>query len=245
MSQVPRSYPVEPGLNYVRCGDSYSLPISVNGMIPGTDFGAQFQGAIEPLKIGPGFTSPLSWRPVLGTNGPEYAELRDQIQARIDRAYHAIEIDTQLPQISKNRRSLWNLLTRAEDNLDAAQDAFDTYTPSLPPGPGEPIVYPESLQKNVGGRLTDALRWLRCAEYWTLRLKLYQQALDAYEPPPAALGYTARAPVKHLGFVLPEPEDLPPGPGFGAGAPESSGLRTATVLVGVGAALVLAQKLLR
>lgn len=256
MAKVPKKYPLEP--NAERCGDSYAVSAFVTGEIEGLDFGRQFNTNITPVWFKGGtFSDPHSY-PEIGLGGWEYSESDDVVRARIAAVHSDLDIANHVPLVVKNMKSLRWLLDRAEAEMDVVQAEFDDYKPALPPAEGEMIVYPESLRARVLNRFEDALRHIRCAEYWTARLALYAEAVAAYEPPPRdpsqwlaarhgelkpPLGFRAPPP----GPVLPDPEglgdplDVPPD-----GAPAAQRWKTAAVLIGgAAAAFFLLPKLLK
>lgn len=255
MAKVPTKYPLEP--NAERCGDSYATSAFVTGKLPGLDFGREFNANIKPVYFAGGSYSDPHTYPAIGLGGWEYAESDDLVRARISDVHSDLDIANHVPLVVKNMKSLRWLLERAEAEMDAAQAYFDDFTPALPPGKGEMIVYPETLRGRVLDRFEDALRHIRCAEYWTARLALYSEAVDAYEPPPrdpsqwlAARPGEYRPPVLRTppaGPVLPDPEglgdpfDVPPDR-----APAAQRWKTAAVLIGgAAAAFFLLPKLLK
>lgn len=262
MARVPRSYPVEdvgapPGKSHKRCGDSYQSGAFVTGEIPGLDFGGVYNRAIKPIYFEGMYTDPADI-PNFGKNGWEYHQFTDEVRARIDSAMERINMDDIYPEVAKNRSTLEWPLEHAHAELDAADDLFDDFKPALPPAEGEAIAYPADLGAKVINRVRDALRHLRCAEYWSARLALYSQAVEAYEPPPRDPSQWLRAtPGEYkppLGFrapppgpvVLPDPSELPPPDAVGEASPSDVAQRwkVAAAFAGVVAAFFFLPRLM-
>lgn len=189
MARVPASIPKEPGAQ--RCGDSYKSNIFVTGLIPGTDFGGQFDHSIDSVKFGNSsyipstFSSNTEFRRQLNANN---------FEGRLRGVITKLELDAWAykPNEAKSLRSI------AEAGLDLLQSAR-VYAAAGPP-----------RWSLVQQKLTEAAQHLRCVEYWTWRIYLVQQAVQEYEPP---LGLATGEPPFEIVELFP---DFPI-PGLGSG----------------------------
>ncbi len=166
MARVPATIPAEPGES--RCGDSYKEIVYANGLIPETDFGKQFEHRIDQVKLQGTGLYPSPAVPLFESEAAMREEteapggLKDRLNAIDEKVYldnwAYNEDDTQtLKEIVRRGRRLLrgaNIEMRIEGHEDEARQDIE-----------------------------EAVRHLRCAEYWVWRIFLYRQALEAYEPP--------------------------------------------------------------
>ncbi len=257
MAQVPARYPVEP--NAKRCGESYKTSGYVTGEIPGTDFGLQLNETIKPIRFGDNSVADPGLWPEIGLGGWEYAEADGQIRERIESAFGRIEIFNHIPAVTKEAPALRWLLEHATAELNAADDVVLRLKDGPVPGSQfSPAAVAKMMRDQVVARMQDALKHLRCAEYWTARLKLYSEAVDAYVPPPRDpsgwLSARVGEPRAPLGFrttpppppSLPDADSLPPPDAVGeASSPEAAQWwKVAAAVAGVAAAFFFLPRLM-
>jgi len=168
MARVPAAIPKEPGAQ--RCGDTYEKVIYVNGLIPGTSFGGQFEQQISPVTFGDyGQVGP----PLLKDDAEVEAAVAP-IEERLAATLNKLELESQL--FRPNETNAIEKLIEAGFNLCSQARAEDLYQAQLPgqKSKGSPT--------KVRRLMIEALQHLRCAEYWTWRVVLYQQAVGEYVP---------------------------------------------------------------
>ena len=192
MAKVPSNIPPEPQQS--RCGDSYKEIVYVDGTIPGTDppFGGEFEHKLEPVK----FTSESGSESVNVPRFPTDADKLQQIKRVEDRLWD-IRNHIESNEWAYTLPESGTLDTMGRRGLDLINQAKSLGTkPTLPGG-----------QVKVQELVTEALKHLRCVEYWAWRLQLYKQAVREYEPP-FEPGITALPPADRPD--LGEPPTLPP-----------------------------------
>ncbi len=177
MVSVPKSYPKEPGAE--RCGDTYKMTAVVNGKIPGTVFGTQFTRNIPPVPI----KGTSSLVPVFTSrkNFDESLQREDGLEDRLEDASRTLFVED-FRFTSKEETALKKLIDNAWELIGRAADEVDQIKGEAFPGAG-PGKFDEEHGKKAQGLVEDALKHLRCAEYWTWRVILHGQALDEYEAP--------------------------------------------------------------
>lgn len=194
MALVPKSYPAEPGAT--RCGDTYKTTVNVTGAIPGTDYTGGFTKNIGPVP----FLGATANVPLFTSRQDFNKQLRRErgVQDRIKDLEHIFFIEDH--RFNKQERTAvkwlidmtWALLDEAYIVANKIKSSGDTHS------------------KKAQTLVIEALKHLRCAEYWTWRVILHGQALETYE---SELGLSAgpQVPVFQapLEGVLPPPSPPP------------------------------------
>lgn len=199
MARVPKSYPTEPGAQ--RCGDSYKGTIIVTGVIPGTDFGGHYTKSLTPVAFFPStqnvplFTS--------RDNLDEQLARPGGFEERLDAISSLFFLEDFQFSVEQRGAIQW-LLDKTRNQIARAKgEADDIFTTALPGS--DPLPDPEEHRKKTQTLIDDALKFLRCAEYWTHRVMLTRQAQAEYVAP---LGFSPgpQLPV----FPAPPESELPP-----------------------------------
>ncbi len=198
---VPTRFPKEPRATE-RCGDSYLFFDVVTGELPGSDFGSDLKYDLKPLFFRGGSTK----IPPLFENRADLDRELEGSEGLVSRIYQAAEdLGRNAEDFSEEEASSLRWLIDEIYALVqlAAADADAIVLPALP----------GAEQGDVGGhraqaqaRVEDALRHLRCAEYWIHRVILVRQATR--ERP---LGFTPIIPTAPvIIYDTPPLDSLPP-----------------------------------
>jgi hypothetical protein len=185
-------YPPEPGVQ--RCGNSYKKEISINGDL-GNGFGKSFKHLVDPVLFGDGtpnvpfFLSQIHFNKELAVPfgfDERLREIKDVLKTNA--RYFS----------SNNAESLQALVLSAQNARSRAREKLPEGSSTLKPGHTEaPLL------------ITEAVRIIRCLEYWTWRIILYGQAREAFG------GQFAIQPGELPPLTPPEAELPPPPTGRG------------------------------
>lgn len=192
-----------------RCGDSYLDTISVTGEVAGADgHGRELVDSIKPVSFDGGRTFDLDQ---VDMRGESLEGALESVRARIDNVAEYIGIYGHfIDRAIDNPAALSWLITRARAELERAEE-LDERRPALPSATAAEST--ADLERRIRGRIREALKVIRCAQYWAVRARLYGEALETMPVRPVG-GFALRTDPKPIDIhvhpiPLPLPDTLP------------------------------------
>lgn len=212
MAKIPKRYPGEPG-GSGQCGASYKMKVTATGLLPGTQFGGHYSEVIKPQlfrnspKV-PKFQTLKQFEDTIFGS-------KKSTQDKLTSAMATLSLQSNNFSEADYKALEW-IGIEAQALIDAARAEAAEIDADVAPIMEElnPIRRRIAAQRLV----VDALKHIRCLEYWTARIKLVNQAREEYVAPPEGFGF------KNKGIdtaeVFPVPGGAPEGHRSPDAAPE-------------------------